>query len=491
MLRPIWLVAILPALFFAACLAEPKTGCRTTDDCAPGRLCVAGTCQRGARDAGLDASFDEQSSGDVATDLSERPIPDLAGYLDDAPDLVLPLVDVAPDASAAIDAPENMAGPDASFDKQSTTDVPSPDLAGGTDGLPDLASLAVDAAPESPIFPMIDAPSASARSDTGSDRQPSVGVAIDLQKGLSPDLEGDRDVAPDLAPPLIAATPDAPVVPIVDAPASNPPTASIDASDAEWDGAGDLAPGPVSWEDFLAQSPREPWTGGRFIVDGDLAFDETGLQRYYDAWFAAVGISHENLAPMGATALWPFPDSFSLSYCISTSFGDNFAAIEAAMQVATASWSDRAGVWYAYLPEEDPGCNADNTNVTFDVRPVSGAGYAAVSFFPDSPRSARSLLVDASAFAVGVGAPGLEAVLRHQLGHTLGFQHEHLWLDPACTSEDSRLAVRIANYDIDSVMHLPVCRPSELGGTIQTEGDFAGAITIYGLSPALIVVFGI
>jgi hypothetical protein len=190
---------------------------------------------------------------------------------------------------------------------------------------------------------------------------------------------------------------------------------------------------------------------------------------------------------MGSTASWPFPDSFSLSYCISSDFGGNLATVEAAMQVATASWSDRVGVAYTYLPEEDASCDASNGNVTFDIHPVSGAGYAAVSFFPDSPRAERSLLVDSSAFASGTSAD-LEAILRHQLGHTLGFQHEHLWLAPACNKQDSCLAVQIANYDVDSVMHLPACRPSEIGGTIETEGDLVGAMAIYGLSPALIFV---
>lgn len=225
-------------------------------------------------------------------------------------------------------------------------------------------------------------------------------------------------------------------------------------------------------------------------MDGDLVVDEAGLHRYYDAWFAAVGLAPETLPAMGSTVRWPFPDSTSLSYCISTNFGDNLPIVEAAMQVAATSWSGRSGVQFRYVPEEDATCDAYNPNVTFDVRPVFGAGYAAASFFPDSPRSSRSILVDSSAFVVGPGGADLDATLRHQLGHTLGFQHEFLWLDPACVSEDWRLAVRIANYDDDTVMHLPSCRPHELGGSAQTEDDLIGAITIYGLSPALIIVIG-
>ncbi len=475
MMRPICLVALLPALFFGACLLEPKTGCRITDDCAPGRVCVAGTCQRPGHDAGLDARSDRQSSTDGAINPSETQSPDLAGGPDGAQ-----VVDAAPDAPAMIDAPNGPAGLDASPEKQFSGDVASPDPAAA----PDMAPQVADAAPDAPTAVAIDAPDSQAGLDASSDGQPTQHVAIDS----SSDLPSGPDTVPDSAALPTDAASDAPSAPTIDAPlSSDVPQSGIDASAAGCDGIS-LPPNAVSWEDFRAQSPREPWIGGRYIVDGDLALDEAGLRRYYDAWFAAVGVAPENLAPMGATAVWLSPDSFFLSYCISTAFGANFAAVEAAMLAATASWSDRVGVEYTYVPEENANCNADNTNVTFDIRPVSGAGYAAVSFFPDSPRPARSLLVDTTAFAAAAGSVDLEATLRHQLGHTLGFQHERLWLNPACTSEDSRLAVKIANYDIDSVMHLPACRPSELGGTIQTEGDLVGAIAIYGLSPALIVV---
>ena len=54
MMRTI-LAVVLPALFLVACLSEPKHGCRTTDDCASGRVCVVGTCQPERRDAGRES----------------------------------------------------------------------------------------------------------------------------------------------------------------------------------------------------------------------------------------------------------------------------------------------------------------------------------------------------------------------------------------------------------------------------------------------------
>jgi hypothetical protein len=469
---PAVLVVVFPVFLLAACLPTPKDGCDTDKDCAHARVCVAGTCQPERRDAGLDASFDRQSSNDGAIDLAETLRRDLMVHPDSAPD------HLAPDARATIDAPEGLTGFDASLERL------SPDLRGDSTPTSDLAPLVVDVAPDSSVPPMIDA----SHNPSGLDANADNPYAGDV---LSPDLASPLDRVPESAALNIDAPPDAPIVLTIDASSAlDASPLGIDADNADYREAGALPPSTVSWEDFRAQTPSEPWTGGRFIVDGDIALDEAGLRDYYNAWFAAVGISPENLAPMGATTLWPFPDSFFLAYCISTDFGSNLATVEDAMQAATASWSSRVGVQYAYLLDENGSCNADNTNVTFDVRPVSGAGYAAVSFFPESPRSTRSLLVDTSTFTASPGGPNLEAVLRHQLGHTLGFQHEHLWLDPACNSEDSRLAVQIAIYDSDSVMHLPACRPSEFGGTIQTEGDLVGAISLYGLSPALTVLLG-
>jgi len=426
-MRAVFAAVVLP-LVFAACLPGPKISCGTTDDCAPGRVCVVGTCQPAIPDAGPDTRFKSESSGDVAIERSERPGTDDA---DVALDLAPPVDGALSDQSVPwIDAPVVSTGMDAGLD-EIPSERPSPDFANVAEVGPDSTSMPVD-------------------------------TALDVSTVLAIDAPADWQLSRN----------------------------GIEAGDALLGDAGGLSPAPVSWEDFRAQSPREPWPGGRYIVDGDLALDVVGLRAYYDAWIAAAGATPATLAPMGFTVTWPFPACLSLSYCISSLFGDNLPVIEAAMQIATASWSDSVAVGYAYLPEENASCDAGNATVTFDVRPVSGAGYSAVSFFPDSPRSARSLLIDSSALAVGPDGVDLEGTLRHQLGHTLGFRHENLWLDPACTSEDGRLAVQVANYDVDSVMHLPTCRPSEIGGTVPTEGDLAGAIALYGLSPVLISVSG-
>jgi serralysin len=457
-------LGLLP-LALGACLPAPKTGCRTSDDCTRGRTCVAGICQNPGLDAASDTQPDRPSPTPDTTDTTTS---DLA--IDLAPGDWF-RVDLRWDGMLAEDAPTPPSDtpiPDRGADL-GATNTPIPD--GGADvgatdtPIPD--GIADIGATDTPI------PNGGGDVGAADTPIPDGGADVGTTDTSIPDGATDIFKTPDSAPLPIDQSPDTPLAP-------------NDAGDGADSQPGTDAPVMVSWENFRARCPVEPWSGGRYIVDGDLAFDQAGLRLYYDAWFAAQAQPPETLVPMGAVVLWPFPESVSLSYCISSNFGDQLTVVEAAMQAAVSSWTDHVGVQVSYLPEENASCDAANTRVTFDVRMVAGAGYAAVSFFPGDPRSARSLLIDASQFGADAEAPDLAGVLRHQLGHTLGFQHEHLWLDPACTTEESPLSVQIAHYDVESVMHLPSCRPSERGGTMQTDGDLFGAIAHYGLSPALL-----
>lgn len=131
-----------------------------------------------------------------------------------------------------------------------------------------------------------------------------------------------------------------------------------------------------------------------------------------------------------------------------------------------------------------------STDVVFNVRQITSSGFFARAFFPDYARAARELLVDESAFTTTAGGRDLEGILRHELGHAIGFRHEHIRLEPACESEPFEDARELTEYDVNSVMHYPHCRPSGTGGYRQSELDYAGAISVYGLSPQLILAIG-
>jgi hypothetical protein len=242
---------------------------------------------------------------------------------------------------------------------------------------------------------------------------------------------------------------------------------------------------PVTWEQFLTSTPREAFSPYRFIVDGDIVLsDEEKLRQHYEAWLAqeynslnshGSALTVRNV--LGADVLWSIADRFNLTYCISNAFGANKAAVVAAMDAATRSWNDRVGVQFAYRSGEDAACTSANTNVLFNVSPVT-ASYFAASFFPDDVRANRQLLITDAAMTTTEGGRDFQGILRHETGHILGFRHEHIWI--TCTGETTADARQVTSYDASSVMHYPQCRPSGTGGYRQTALDFTGAISLYG-----------
>jgi hypothetical protein len=257
--------------------------------------------------------------------------------------------------------------------------------------------------------------------------------------------------------------------------------------DAALASSADDAPS-LSWEDFRDSVPREPWAGGAYIVDGDIAIhDEAGLRAFYDGWrlqqaAAAGALTVRNVS--GVDKIWPSLRGHELSYCVSNDFGARKAQVVSTLRLAASSWSDLASVQYRYRADQDGNCTSGNGNVLFDVRPVSGVDYFARSFFPDDVRSARELLITTDAFTTSAGGRDFQGILRHELGHTLGFRHEHIHI--ACTTEDTDDSRKVTSYDVNSVMHYPQCRPSGTGGYRQTSKDYQGAILLYGLSAPLI-----
>ena len=235
-----------------------------------------------------------------------------------------------------------------------------------------------------------------------------------------------------------------------------------------------------TFEEFAAQAiPSE----GSFVVNGDESVEGVeGLRAYYDNYVANgdVGTAEGGLAVYysGGDIKWSSTTARNLTYCVSSSsFGTRYSTVVNAMNSAAAAWEATANVNFIHSSSYDSACSATQTAVLFDVRQTTDTSFLARAFFPNSSRSGRNVLISTSAF--GSIAPWtLTGVLRHELGHTLGFRHEHTRLSSTGCYEDANWRALTA-YDSYSVMHYPQCNGSQTGDLVLTTNDKTGARALY------------
>ena len=173
-----------------------------------------------------------------------------------------------------------------------------------------------------------------------------------------------------------------------------------------------------------------------------------------------------------------------LTYAI---FQDSFLPAQypqvvAAMAQATGDWEAVCGVEFEHLAHLDvAGPGGSDETPLFWVRGVNtGQKLIAAAFFPDDPPSERRVIIDPIFFSPTLGF-SREGVLRHELGHVLGFRHEHIrsGAPPDCKGENLDYIFELTPYDPTSVMHYLCGQKGDAALTI-TPVDRAGAMAVYG-----------
>ncbi len=142
------------------------------------------------------------------------------------------------------------------------------------------------------------------------------------------------------------------------------------------------------------------------------------------------------------------------------------------MVYATSSWASVCGVSF----QEVEGQKEALFRVAF-TKDNNEPGLMASAFFPDWPAERRTLWIYPDFSRTGYDMPG---ILRHELGHILGFRHEHIRIKGLQFDEPTDNLYGITPYDSKSVMHyfLPPYGGSKNGEI--TSLDAAGATFYYG-----------
>jgi hypothetical protein len=247
----------------------------------------------------------------------------------------------------------------------------------------------------------------------------------------------------------------------------------------------------LTYEEFKAQAYQEPETG-MFIVNGDEPVEnEAELRAMYERFLDSVAKAEARADGFATTEQglivnrvsgvddkWSTTARQNLRYCVSSSsFGSRYTTVVNAMNSATAAWEATAGINFIHDSAKDSACTASTTGITFDVRQTSTTSYLARAFFPSYPRSSRNILISTSAFG-SISPYTLTGILRHELGHTLGFRHEHTRPEAGTCFEDNNWRA-LTTYDSASAMHYPQCRGTNTGDLILTSRDKSGARALY------------
>lgn len=207
---------------------------------------------------------------------------------------------------------------------------------------------------------------------------------------------------------------------------------------------------------YLAVLPKDD---DLFVLEGDLLMTEQQVRAY-------VAGKSQSQAPTiqsgellvnihnGRQDFYQNPAQRNLTYAVDRNSFPNssqYQTVVSNMRLAGRKWQNacmNCRLRFTYLSQHDGSPSHENVNFIVRFRNVNGA-YIAAAFFPHDGPTRRFINIDGSYFSTTFDKVG---VLRHELGHTLGYRHEHIQDVPGCFREDDNWRP-LTPYDPKSVMH--------------------------------------
>lgn len=235
-----------------------------------------------------------------------------------------------------------------------------------------------------------------------------------------------------------------------------------------------------------------------YVAEGDLLLDEDQLYFYAahrdqqardrEMWQLTGGTlaldSYESqltaASEGGRIVRWA--EGLQLTYAFDrATFADDdeFARAVRYVTEATGDWEETCGVDFEQVTLAESGGGGDATPPLFIVRKFdSGGRFIASAFFPNDPVFRRRVLLDPSLFEPTLAFDPV-GVLRHELGHVLGFRHEHIRSGAPAECPDENPGIELTEYDPQSVMHY-FCGGVGSRTLDITQIDRRGAQAVYG-----------
>jgi hypothetical protein len=244
-----------------------------------------------------------------------------------------------------------------------------------------------------------------------------------------------------------------------------------------------------------------------YVLEGDVLLDADELyfyalqrereerERQTRSMLELVGMASERL-PAGDSLgllgivqggnLVRWEEGRTLTYCVLRSkFANesNYRLIVANLRQAANDWEAICGVRFEHREDLDRSRRILPKGALFSVREVNtGGALIAAAFFPNDPVERRRLIIDPSYYDPKLRFNKV-GVLRHELGHVLGFRHEHIrsGAPPECPPEDTSKTFEFTRYDPRSVMHY-FCGGVGNPELAFSDFDRIGARQLYGPS---------